>query len=104
MPYQMGSDRRVNMFILSTKKYVIKSLHGDIFLWYEFILRFGKFIALDFVSYDKFAYPKNSNHVTDSIITKLLLWQIQAGILLSCWIFMISYNHKKNIRDNLEFS
>ena len=72
-PYRMGSDRRVNMFILSTQKYVIKSLHGDIFLGYEFILRFGKFIALGFASYDKFAslniksYPKNSNHVTDSI-------------------------------------
>ena len=72
----MGSDRHVNMFILSTKKYVIKSLHGDIFLGYEFILRFGKFIALGFASYDKFAslninsYPKNSNHVTGNIFLK----------------------------------
>ena len=61
------------MSISSTKKYVIKSLHGDIFLGYEFILRFGKFIALGFASYDKFAslninsYPKNSNHVTGII-------------------------------------
>ena len=53
---------------------MIKSLHGDIFLGYEFILRFGKFIALGFASYDKFAslninsYPKNSNHVTGSIL------------------------------------
>ena len=34
-------------------------------------MKFGKFIALGFASYDKFAslnkksYPKNSNHVTD---------------------------------------
>ena len=67
------SNRRANMHIMSTKKYVIKSLHGDIFLGYDFIFRFGKFIALGFASCDKFAslninsYPNNSNHVTDSI-------------------------------------
>ena len=53
--YRTDSNRRVNMCTLSTKKYVIKSLHGDIYLGYEFILRFGKFIALGFASYDKFA-------------------------------------------------
>ena len=72
--YRVDSDIYVNIFILSTQKYVIKSLHGDIFLGYDFILRFGKFIALGFASYDKFAslniksYPKNSNHVTDNIL------------------------------------
>ena len=62
------------MFILSTQMYVIKSLHGGIFLGYEIILRIGKFIALGFASYDKFAslninsYPKNSNHVTGRML------------------------------------
>ena len=71
-PYRVTNDRRLNIVILSTQKYVIKSLHGDIFLGYEFILRFDKFIALGFASYDKFAslniklYPKNSNHVSDA--------------------------------------
>ena len=58
----MSSDKRANISIL----YVIKSLHGDIFLGNDFILRFNKFIA----SYDKFAslniksYPQISNHLS----------------------------------------